>query len=151
MLTATGMSGKALYEAIKTYRNKILPAASSITKRAMPLYSFWLEVNAGDPRQVGVEPNTSMITPPSLVLPDNLSDRTALRAYLTESYIGQDLLSKAAKWFDPAQQWSKAKFRLADGRGVTQHGEIMEDGLGEYTGPPLEEPPGMMEAEDIPF
>lgn len=152
MLTATGMSGKALYEAVKAYRNKILPAASSIAKRAMPLYSFWLEVNAGEPRQVGVEPNTSIITPPSLVLPDNLSDRKTLRQYLIEAYVGQGLLSKAGGWFDEAQRWAKAKFRLADGRGVTEHGEILDDGLGAYTGPPPpEEPPGMMEAEDIPF
>jgi len=149
MLTATGMAGKALYEAFRGYRSKILPAASSMAKKHLPLYSFWLKLAAGEPRQVGVEPNVSTITPPVLLVPE-LNDAAALRQYLVSTYVGQEILDKGSTWFDAAQQWAKAKFRTADGRAVSEHGEILDDG-GEY-GPPVdEEPAGLIEADEIPF
>jgi hypothetical protein len=151
MLTATGLAGKALYQAFKAYRSKVLPAASSMAKKHLPLYSFWLEIAAGEPRQVGAKPNVSTITPPVLVTPD-LSDPDALREYLVGSYAGQEALDRASAWFDEAQGWAKAKFRTADGRPVSEHGEILEDDEDVY-GPPLDDemPPGLIEADDAPF
>lgn len=151
MLTATGLAGKALYQAFKAYRSKVLPAASSMAKKHLPLYSFWLEIVAGEPRQVGVEPNVSTITPPVLVVPD-LSDSEVLREYLVGSYVGQETLDRASAWFDEAQRWAEAKFRTADGRAVSEHGEILEDDEDAY-GPPLDDevPPGLMGVDDVPF
>lgn len=146
MLTATGMAGKALYEIFKTYRSKILPAASTLAQKHMPLYAFWIEIAAGDPRTVGVEPNVSTITPPTLVVPE-LNDADTLRQYLIDSFVGQDALNRGTSWFDEAQRWAKAKFRTADGRDVDENGEILDD-----DDPPQDdEPPGFMEAEDVPF
>jgi len=121
MLTLKGMAAKHLYDVFKMYRGKLLPFAATIAKKRLPLYAFWCEVGAGAPVTVGTAPNTSVITPPVMQMPE-LSNRDAVTKFLVEHFVGQAGIDLFSAWWPIAQDWAKDK-----PKEVTEFGDVSFD------------------------
>lgn len=113
MLTLKGMAAKHLYDVFKMYRSKLLPFAAMIAKKRLPLYAFWCEVGAGEPLTVGTAPNTSIITPPVMKMPE-LGNRDAVTKFLIERFVGQQAIDLFSAWWPVAQDWAKDKPKVIE-------------------------------------
>lgn len=108
VITSSGLNSKALGDAVLVHKNSVVAAASKIAKRAMPLYSFWLPIGAGEKQATR---NGQYVTPPEPKL-------GAITQELLESlYIGQDLIDIAEQYFAEAQEWAKPPQPVASDNG----------------------------------
>jgi len=143
MLTVKGMTAKYLYDAFKMYRSKLLPFAATLSKKRLPLYAFWCAISAGAPITVGTAPNTSVITPPAMIVPE-MSNKEAVTGFLVEQFVGQDNITRFSMWWTLAQDWAKDKPKTETAEAPAEQSD--------ETAWHMQEPPPDFDAEaEIPF
>jgi hypothetical protein len=108
VLCSKGLTGKALAEASKEYRRRVLKPAEREIKRNLPPWSYWMPIaTMTDDKGKVVFADTghgSFVTPPALRLPD-LADA----ALIEKLFVGPDILARGVEVRAEYETWLKEK------------------------------------------
>lgn len=108
VLASKGMTGMALGDALKLYRQRVLRPAEKRQKRALPLWSFWMSLSTEkDARGRVIYTDTghgSKVTRPVLVLPDMDEDDL-----LETLFVGADVLTRGVDIRAEYEAWFKER------------------------------------------
>ncbi len=109
--TFTGTNSIAITEAMRTFREKVVDAASKLAaadakakgEKAVryPALAFWMKIAAGQPEKAGQAGQQSTVTPPGLVLPAEINADV-----LGQIYVGKDRLVRFQQWNHEAKPWA---------------------------------------------
>lgn len=102
VLTLRASAAGALGRGLKAFRNGPLALARRDVP-GLPLAAFWLDISAGPREKRGEGSNTGWVTLPVINLPDEDADDDALRGWLDQRYVGDDLLALFARLPELAQ------------------------------------------------
>lgn len=102
VLTLRASAAGALGRGLKALRNGPLALAQRDVP-GLPLAAFWLDISAGPREKRGEGSNTGWVTLPVISLPDEDADDDAIRAWLDNRYVGDDLLALFARLPELAQ------------------------------------------------
>ncbi len=102
-LTLKGKSGQTFEQLLKEFDAKVGGAAFKVKKVAYPRFAFYLKLKPGPHIKVGPKGQESIVTPPTLDLPEVITDE-----YLSKAYVGRETLLALQETFHQAGEWSKA-------------------------------------------
>ena len=142
VLASKGMTGMALGDALKTYRQRVLRPAEKRQKRALPLWSFWMPLSTEkDNRNKVVYTDTghgSKVTRPVLTLPDMDEDDL-----LETLFVGADVLARGVDLRAEYEVWFKER-RSAQ----AENAPAAPNG---YDGPSDAEDPTQQYTDEMPY
>jgi hypothetical protein len=104
VITFTGKGSQSADNALREFQAKIVSVANQTApaNQSLPRYAFYLRLVAGAPIKVGPRGQESIITPPTLILPETID-----RAYLKKIYVTRERLLLFQSWFRDAELWAK--------------------------------------------
>jgi hypothetical protein len=102
VLTLRASAAGALGRGLKALRNGPLALARRDVP-GLPLAAFWLDISAGPRERKGEGSNTGWVTLPVINLPDEDADDEAIRDWLDQRYVGDDMLALFARLPELAQ------------------------------------------------
>ena len=105
VITFKGKASQAFESLIKDFDIKVMSVANHKAPKGKPLprYAFWMTIVPGPHSKAGNAGRESLITPPTLVLPDIIT-----REYLLSCYAGRENLERAQEWYRQADTWASA-------------------------------------------
>ena len=140
MVTLSGMASRHFGQVLRAFRQQIIAPATSVARKAFPMYAFWMPVKAGPSVNVGQNGKQSPITPPIAGWdPEQLKDPARRRDILRSLFVGQDVIDFCATHWDESQRWAEAQ--------KPQSTLTVEDPAADIA----QELPPPMEEDEIPF
>lgn len=102
VLTFSRSNSMGIEEAIKQFRSTVIGAASQKARKNFPLYSFWCQISADQPKKF--EKEGTYATPPKLALSGAVNDEM-----LAKLFVGRELVEAAAAAYPAAKEWATRK------------------------------------------
>jgi hypothetical protein len=102
VLSVKGTTGMAIEAALNEHSKKVVSAARTLAKKNLPPYAFWIELTGGEFAKVGQGNDSSWVTPPRIVLPEQID-----RNFLVKSFVGQENLTAFQQAFKEAETWAQ--------------------------------------------
>lgn len=105
VITFKGKASQTFEALLKDFDMKVTWIANRTAPKGkrLPRYAFWMTINPGAHLKVGTGAQKSIVTLPTLVLPDNIT-----REYLLSCYVGRDNLVRSQEWYRQADTWASA-------------------------------------------
>lgn len=117
LVTVSGMNGKHLEDAFKSFKADVITTAARLAKRRFPAYAFWLPLAIGPKTSVK---NNQYITPPQLDLNGKVDQEL-----LEQLFVSDKVLSLASTYWDEAQMWAQ------QGKPATSEPEVEQEEIPE--------------------
>lgn len=104
-LTFKGKASQTCEALTKDFDMKVVYAANRTAPKGktLPRYAFLMTIIPGAHTKVGNTGHESVVTPPTVVLPADIT-----REYLMSCYVGRDNLVRYQEWYMQADAWASA-------------------------------------------
>ena len=151
MLSMYGVNGFMMARDVIQSFGKLRNKLGSIYKTKLDDYTFNMPTAPG-PSQKANPDHPTLITPPTLNIPDEFENEQAMIAWFGGQYIGDDMMKVAAKYWDECQEWAQLPI---DAPAVDRDGPVKGNTWTEGAAPDEtynpDERPDVDEDGDIPF
>lgn len=103
-ITFSGKASQCFEQLLRDFDQHVVQAANQLssTGQRLPRFAFWLTVETGNHQKANAS-FESIITPPVLVLPPDISRETLLHGY-----VGRANLERFTELYHQAEAWAKA-------------------------------------------
>lgn len=99
LVTVSGLNGKHLEDALKSFKADVITTAARLAKRRFPTYAFWMPLTVGPKAAVK---NNQYITPPEIDLNGKID-----QDLLEKLFVSDEVLALASTYWDEAQMWAQ--------------------------------------------
>jgi hypothetical protein len=105
VITFKGKASQSFEMLLKDFSGKVLSAANQHAPKgkALPRYAFWMPLAPGPHSKAGSSGQESIVTPPTLGLPADISEE-----YVQSMYVGRENLIRFQEWHQQAAPWTDA-------------------------------------------
>ncbi len=101
VLSGKNNLGMAMEAALNEHETLVISAANAISEQRRRPYDFYMKIAPGDFIEVGKAPNSSIISPPAIVLPEKVD-----REFLVQQFVGKEAMLFLQEAYRSSERWA---------------------------------------------